>query len=182
MRTGKNVVYQELEGNLIKVQAELPSQEAKATALRGQVAQLDAEIRSLDLREKELDTLKREFTVSERNYKTYLEKAEEARILEDLNRQKSANITVIQEATVPVTPIKPKKLLNIALGLILGAVSGLGLAFFCRVHLAGHVNPRGSGAPPRRPGPGNDRSQTMINHRLHRLHRTDTAHVSEMEQ
>jgi uncharacterized protein involved in exopolysaccharide biosynthesis len=123
VRTGKNVVYQGLEGELIKVQAELPSQEAKAAALRGQVAQLDAEIQGLDLREKELGTLKREFGVSERNYKTYLEKVEEARISEDLNRQKSANISVIEEATVPVEPIKPKKRLNIALGIILGAVS-----------------------------------------------------------
>jgi len=141
VRTGKNVVYQELEGNLIKVQAELPSQEAKATALREQVAQLDVEIRSLDLREKELDNLKREFTVSERNYKTYLEKTEEARIVDDLNRQKSANISVIQEATVPVKPIKPKKLLNIALGLILGAVSGLGLAFFSEFTAQGMSTP-----------------------------------------
>jgi len=141
VRSGKNVVYQDLETELIKVQAELPSQEAKAAALRGQVAQLDAEIQGLDLREKDLDNLKREFAVSERNYKTYLEKVEEARISEDLNRQKSANISVIQEATVPVTPIKPRKLLNIALGLILGAVAGLGLAFFTEFTSQGMSTP-----------------------------------------
>ncbi len=141
VRTGKNVVYQTLEGELIKVQAELPSQEAKAAALRGQVAQLDAEIQGLDLREKELDTLKREFAVSERNYKTYLEKVEEARISEDLNRQKSANISVIQEATVPVDPIKPKKRLNIALGIILGTVAGLGLAFVAEFTSQGMSTP-----------------------------------------
>jgi len=39
------------------------------------------------------------------------------------------NISVIQAASVPAKPIKPKKKLNIALAIILGAVSGLGLAF-----------------------------------------------------
>ena len=40
------------------------------------------------------------------------------------------NISVIQAASVPAKPIKPRKALNIALGIILGAFSGLGLAFF----------------------------------------------------
>jgi polysaccharide chain length determinant protein (PEP-CTERM system associated) len=130
VRTGKNIVYQDLEREMIKVQAELPSQGAKAAALRGQVAQLDSEIQTLDLREKELENLKRDIAVNDKNYKTYLDKVEEARISEDLNRQKMSNISVIQEATVPAKPFKPKKLLNIVLGVILGAVSGLGFAFF----------------------------------------------------
>ena len=74
--------------------------------------------------------MKRELAANERNYKTYLEKVEEALISDDLNRLKMTNISVIQGASVPAKPIKPKKALNIALGIILGAVSGLGLAFF----------------------------------------------------
>ena len=130
VRTGQNIVYQDLEREIIKAQAELSSQEAKSTALQGQIAQLDIEIPNLDLRENELENLKRDVSSNERNYKTYLEKVEEARISDDLNRQKMANISVIQTASVPPKPIKPKKALNIVLGIILGAVSGLGLAFF----------------------------------------------------
>ncbi len=130
VRTGKNVVYQDLETNLIKVQAELPSQEAKAKTLSGQIAQVDAELQTLDLREKQLANLKRDIEVSEQNYKTYLSKAEEARISEDLNRRKVANISVIEEAAVPPLPVKPKKLLNIALSVVLGAFAGLGFAFW----------------------------------------------------
>lgn len=130
VRTGQNIVYQDLEREIIKTQAELSSQEAKSTALQGQIAQLDIEIPNLDLRENELENLKRDMSSNERNYKTYLEKVEEARISDDLNRQKMANISVIQTASVPPKPIKPKKAFNIVLGIILGAVSGLGLAFF----------------------------------------------------
>ena len=130
VRTGQNIVYQDLEREMIKTQAELSSQEARRATLQGQITQLDMEIQSLDLRENELQNLRRELAANERNYKTYLEKVEEARISDDLNRQKMANISVIQTASVPPKPIKPKKALNIALGIILGAVSGLGLAFF----------------------------------------------------
>ncbi len=130
VRTGQNIVYQEIEREMFKAQAELSSLEAKSATLREQIAQLNREMQALDLRENEFQNLKRELATNEKNYKTYLEKVEEALISDNLNRQKMANISVIQAATVPETPIKPKKVLNVALGIILGAVSGLGLAFF----------------------------------------------------
>ena len=102
------------------------------------------EIQVPDLKEKEPQNLKRELASNEKNYKTYLEKAEEARISDDLNRQKMANISVIQAASVPAKPIKPKKALNIALGIILGAVSGLGLAFFSEYTNQGLSTPEGA--------------------------------------
>ncbi len=130
VRTGQNIVYQDIEREMIKAQAELSSQEAKSRTLRGQIAQLDHEIQTLDLRENEIQNLKRELAANERNYKTYLEKVEEALISDDLNRLKMTNISVIQAAAAPAKPVKPKKALNIVLGIILGGLSGLGLAFF----------------------------------------------------
>jgi uncharacterized protein involved in exopolysaccharide biosynthesis len=128
-QTGQNVVFQDLEREMARLQAELPSQEARAASLGRQIAELDQQIPALDMTEAALENLKRDVEVNDRNYRTYVEKVEDARILEDLNRQKSANISVIQEAAVPARPVKPRKMLNIALGLILGALSGLGFAF-----------------------------------------------------
>jgi uncharacterized protein involved in exopolysaccharide biosynthesis len=141
IRTGQNVVYQDLERELLKLQSELPSQEAKAASLRGQMAQLDREIPRLDLTQSELENLNRDVEVNDKNYRTYVEKVEDARILEDLNRQKSANITVIQAASVPVKPIKPRKKLNLALGLMLGAMAGLGFAFAAEFSAQGLSTP-----------------------------------------
>lgn len=129
VRTG-NPVYLEVEKDTIKTRAELSSQNAKAAALTRQLGKLENEIRSFDLLENEFQTLKREVASNEKNYRTYLERLEEARISEDMNRKKMANISVIQAAAVPAKPVKPKKGLNILLGMILGAVSGLGFAFF----------------------------------------------------
>src|SRR4030042_2442147 len=122
---------------MVKTRAELSSQEAKSATLRGQIGQLDREMQTLDLRENELQNLKRELAENEKNYKTYSEKVEEALISDNLNRQKMANISVIQAATAPAKPIKPKKALNILLGIVLGAVSGLGIAFFTEYRTQG---------------------------------------------
>jgi uncharacterized protein involved in exopolysaccharide biosynthesis len=141
MQTGQNVVYLDLEREMNRLQAELPSQEAKAASLGRQIAQLNLQIPTLDMTEMALENLKRDVAVSDRNYRTYLEKVEDARILEDLNRQKSANISVIQQAAVPVEPVSPRKLLNIALGLILGALAGLGIAFVTEFSAQGLSTP-----------------------------------------
>jgi len=124
-----NQVYQNTEIELIRSETELNAQKGKAVALNQQVAELDGKIRSLDFSEKDMQKLKREQAINEKNFQTYTEKSEEARITDDMNRLKMANISVIQKATVPPEPVKPKKLLNIALAIVLGVVLGLGLAF-----------------------------------------------------
>ena len=128
VKTG-NLVYQEVQKELVKTEADLNAQGAKAATLKQQVGQLDGELRTLELRNKELQSLKRDYSITEKNYKTYTEKTEEARISDDMNLNKLANVNVIQAAAVPAKPVKPKKLLNIVLGIVLGAVSGLGFAF-----------------------------------------------------
>ncbi|TFH31986.1 MAG: hypothetical protein E4G97_03265 [Deltaproteobacteria bacterium] len=122
-------IYQEVELEIIKANADLQSQVAKAAGLRRQLAQLDSEIRTLDLNERKFQKLKREMTSNEKYFRTYEDRVEEARISEDMNRSKLANISVIQFASVPVEPVRPKKRLTMLLSLFFGTFSGLGLAF-----------------------------------------------------
>jgi uncharacterized protein involved in exopolysaccharide biosynthesis len=138
---GQNVVYQDLQRNRFKVQADLPAQQAKAASLRRQIAQLDLELPRLDLSGTELDNLKRDVAINDRTYRTYQEKVAEARMVEDLNRQKSANVSVIQTAAVPFAPIKPRRGMYIALGAILGAVAGLGVAVLQEMSAPGASTP-----------------------------------------
>ncbi|MGD0236687.1 MAG: GumC family protein [Syntrophorhabdales bacterium] len=129
VRTG-NLVYQDVEKERIKAEADLRAQEAKLASLGPQIARVDSELKNLDRQEKQFQDLKRETATNERNYQTYQEKWEDARISDDMNKKKMANISIIQAAAVPTEPVKPKKLLNIALSIVLGAVSALGAAFF----------------------------------------------------
>jgi uncharacterized protein involved in exopolysaccharide biosynthesis len=118
------------EQETVKTRADLNSRKAKAAALARRLGTLENEIRSFDLLDNEFQALKREVATNEEKYRTYLQRVEEARISEEMNRKKMANISVIQQADVPALPITPKKGWNILLGMILGAVSGLGVAFF----------------------------------------------------
>jgi uncharacterized protein involved in exopolysaccharide biosynthesis len=123
-----NKVYQELEMERIKSEADLKSQQAKAAALMDQLSKLDEDIRSLDSRGKTISNLERELASNEKYYKTYVDRLEAARISEDMNRDKLANISVIQETVVPEKPVKPRKRLNILVSIFLGGISGIGLA------------------------------------------------------
>ena len=124
-----NVLYQEAEKQIIVTEADLSSQQAKAAILEQQLDVADSELKNLALQEKELTSLKRDRDANEKNYKTYLDKFEEAKLTDEMNRQKMASVTVINPANIPVKPIKPKKALNIILGIIFGMVTGVSLAF-----------------------------------------------------
>lgn len=128
VKTG-NQVYQHTEIELMKAETELNAQKGKAMALNQQLAEVDGKIRSLDFSEKDMQKLKREQAINEKNYQTYQEKTEEARITDDMNRLKMSNISVIQEASAPAKPVKPKKRLNIAMGIIFGICAGFMLAY-----------------------------------------------------
>jgi len=106
--------------------------EAKATeaARSRRLRTLESEIRSFDRLDNEFQALKREVASNEMKVRTCLERIEEARISEEMNRKKMANVSVIQPAEVPAKPITPNKGRNILLGMLLGAVIGLGVAFF----------------------------------------------------
>jgi uncharacterized protein involved in exopolysaccharide biosynthesis len=136
-----NAVYQEAQKDAVKSEADLSAQRAKYATLKVQLGQLDGEIRNLDLREKEMQNLKRDMVTNEKNFQIYGDKMEEARIIDDMNRLKMANISVIQPASIPVAPVKPKKGLNIFLGMIFGTLSGIGFALFSERNSQGMVTP-----------------------------------------
>jgi uncharacterized protein involved in exopolysaccharide biosynthesis len=110
--------------------ADLPSLNAKAAAQARRLRTLENEIRSFDRLDSEFQALKRDVASNEVKVRTYLERLEEARISEEMNRKKTADVSVIQPAEVPAKPITPNKGWNILLGMLLGAVSGLAAAFF----------------------------------------------------
>ena len=124
-----NPVYQGLEVELMRTEADLNSQRAKSATLHRQLAEVDLVLKNLDLREKDFQSLSREVDTNEKNRQVYREKAEEARIADDMNKRKLANISVIQQAAPPLQPVSPKKGVNLGLGIIIGIISGLALAF-----------------------------------------------------
>ena len=128
--TGKNPVYEEMEKEMVKAPGGPCLPRIQALPQGPDSAASTGSSRTLIPRAPSFETLKSEVDLNEKNFQTYRERAEEARISDIMNRQKMANVTVIQQATVPTEPIKPRMGYNFLLALVLGSISGLGLAFF----------------------------------------------------
>lgn len=122
-------VYQDIKRDLVRAETEASGLSSKAAVITSQLRSIDSEVRSLDMSEKKLEYLKREKAINEKNYQTYAERSESARISDEMNRLKLANISVIQSASVPLDPLMPKKKLNILIGLLLGTIVAIGIAF-----------------------------------------------------
>ncbi len=126
---GLNEAHKQIEMALLAERANLSSLRARATEQRIQLASARNDLKAINDSEVSLSQVQREVGIQEANYKKYLDKLEQARIDHALEMVKISNISVVQPATYPVKPVRPKKLLNIALGLFLGIFGGIGLAF-----------------------------------------------------
>lgn len=127
-RTG-NQIYLDLYREMLMSEAALNSLQAKNDSLRSQLQEINGYLRSINQNEQKLENLKREKTVNEKNYQVYLERVEESRMLDEMNRQKLANISVIQPATVPVKPVSPGRAKIVLMGVLAGVVLAVGVAF-----------------------------------------------------
>ena len=127
--SGKSPIRQNLEGDLLKSKARLEALKAKGKNQKLQIAGYRQDLKTLDGFEKQINELERQVAINETNYKLYLTKFEEARISESMDKQTIANVSVIQPATPPLKPIKPKKRLNVLIGGFLGLFAGVAMAF-----------------------------------------------------
>lgn len=101
--------------------------EVQIGTLQSQFSRGEAKLKDLPQAEQELARLTRLATVNAGIYTFLLQKSQEARIARAVT---VSNINVIDPAIVPDRPIKPQKKKNLLLGLVVGVMLGIGLAFF----------------------------------------------------
>ncbi len=134
----KGAVLEQLErmdaeirsADLQRTLAALAPLQARRTRIVQELGELDRRLRDLDRHVNRLRSLERDVELSERNYQAYVDKSEEARISEELDRQKMINIRVVERASPPMEPAGLSKKLRIALGMAAGLVAGVAVALF----------------------------------------------------
>jgi uncharacterized protein involved in exopolysaccharide biosynthesis len=130
-RYGVDPAYlQTQKAQLVRYEADLKALNAKAKNQKAQLIDYHQRLENLNRVEVELNQLKQEIDVADRNYRLYLTKLEESRISDAMDSEKITSVSLIEPAQLPLKPVSPKVLLNLALGFFLGALGGLGLAFF----------------------------------------------------
>jgi len=100
-----------------------------ATILRKHISEIDKKSLLLSEKQVEYERLVREMKQQEKNYLLYLDKTEEARIEEQQDSSRVANVIVSSWGKVPSVPVFPKKLLMTFLSLIIGSLVGIAGAF-----------------------------------------------------
>ncbi|MBA7553359.1 hypothetical protein ES705_45950 [subsurface metagenome] len=118
-RSRASEVKKFIEEQLLEKEKELTEEEEKL--------QYEKNLEKLPDQELRLAHLERAVKVSENIYLILLEKYQEARINEVMEFK---DIRIIDKALVPDEPIKPRKILNLAIGGVLSLMLGVMLAFF----------------------------------------------------
>lgn len=128
VRIGKNRTYEELEKELFSVESELQAEKARREALKEQFEKLDKEFQVFIRNEREFLNIQRQIDMVQKNYRTYAKKMEQARISSEMDRQKIANIRMVQAPEAPSRPIRPKKKASVAIGVFLATFASFGVA------------------------------------------------------
>jgi len=118
---------QRLFDELLSTDVEIKALTARAEALREVMQNMDYDLERLPQKTLVLARLTRDRELNEKLYLMLNEKYEESRITE---AGKSAGVQIVDPAKPSVEPFRPKKKLNILLGMLFGLVIGVGIAFF----------------------------------------------------
>jgi len=106
------------------LRAEYEQLQKRETELRGAIDREKGQAASQSRRAAELDALKKEAESAKGLYDVLLQKLNETDIAASIRNN---NVTVVERATAPTTPIRPDKKKIAAIGAFLGLVLGVGL-------------------------------------------------------
>jgi len=139
-----SVEYQDAFNQIERFRKEIKQEQEKIlngiafdlVALKNQEKSILSEIKNIELKtrfltekETEMDKLTREIFILKKNYLLYQDKTEEARISDQKDASRVANISVANWSHVPSTPVFPKKMLMALISIFMGLVMGIGASF-----------------------------------------------------
>ena len=109
------------------MESEYSALKARESAMITAVNQYRDEVQGLAKKEIQFGILKREADSNQQLYDLLLKRLKETGLSQGLD---SNNVRIVEPAIAPVRPIKPRPVLNMALGAVIGLVVGLSCAFF----------------------------------------------------
>ena len=127
VRENLDPVRQALTNDLVKAEIDALGYQTRVDSLRTLTSSFNSRLSGLPTKELNMTRLVRNASVTAELYKMLLQKREETRIQEAMN---IGNIRIVEPATMPENPIKPKKLQNMLVAVVVGLMFGVGLAMF----------------------------------------------------
>ncbi len=135
--------YQDLQKQILQSKAEHSALKIRAKGLDDQIRDVAVEITAFEAQESKYKQMARDVADNEDRYKTYLSKLEEARIHDELDRQKMTNVSILEPASTPVIPNnRPLPfVVYVLISVLLGIAGSIGLAFSMEIMSPGMSTP-----------------------------------------
>src|SRR5258707_1740066 len=127
--TDLNPLRQTLETELSRARLDQTGAQARRDTLTGQLQQYEGSLKKLEGDTARHDDLQREVKEAADNYQLYAKKREEARIADELDRQKITNVSVAEAPVAAQLPSGPNRPMNLVLGVFLAGLLTLGGVF-----------------------------------------------------
>jgi succinoglycan biosynthesis transport protein ExoP len=118
---------QEIRRVIASIKDEYDLARSNEGSLRGMLSSTKEEALNLNEKFIQYGVLTREVETSRQLYDALIKGIKEQSVTEEI---RTVNVWVVEKAERPGAPVKPKKSLNILLGIIVGLFGGVGLAFF----------------------------------------------------
>lgn len=126
--TSPNRVRYNLERTLSTERPLMASFEARKATLQTQLADTRRRMETITANGLRIATLSRDIQLLEANYRRFAGNLDQARIDQSLETQRISNISIAQAPSYEPRPLRPRKLWNLLLGMVVGVFGGLGLA------------------------------------------------------
>ena len=122
----QSIIERERKRVLARIRNDYMAALGRERLLSTAVAQEKAEVGKLSQLLIEHNMLKREFETNQQLYESLLQHLKDATVSAGL---RATNIHLVDPALIPTVPVRPRKMYNIAIGLLVGLVLGVTLAF-----------------------------------------------------
>ena len=123
-----NPVKRTFNQSIDEISVKMSGLQANNQKLSAVKSQIENQLRQLNAGESVLATVERDRGLAEQNYLASAKHLEEARIAEELDARRVANVVVLSPPSTPIEPAYPPKLLIMGLALMVGSLLGVGMA------------------------------------------------------
>ena len=128
VNTTPDATYEQTRLALNLAEPQLAALNAKTELLKSQLTDVRGTLKMLNTNEIRIAQLTREIELHEADYRKYATNLEQARIDHAMEAEQMSNISIVQPASLEPQAIRPRKALNLALGLIVGVCGAFGVA------------------------------------------------------
>ncbi len=129
-------VYQEIQKQILNYRAKLGALSVRYTGTKRQLDQINKELHSFESNENRYRMLKASLTSNQRIFQDYLQKLEEAKVYNELGRDKMTSVSVIEAASAPLGPLNPPQPLPLLflVAIIFALFASLGIAWMLEIN------------------------------------------------